>query len=84
MSRYAGYTGNTVILFKNKRNYRNCTPALMSLKYLYPLFLALDIAVQQRDYLVSIQRGTFYYDQTIEILCSEGVHGEQLKTPDAC
>jgi hypothetical protein len=43
---------------------------------------ALDMAVEQRDYLTSINRGIFYYEQCIDALCKAG--GVQHKTPDAC
>jgi len=48
----------------------------------YAGYTPLDIAVSQRNYLESIDRGTFYYDNTIDFLCSRGA--QQEKTPDAC
>jgi len=49
----------------------------------YPGFTALDIAVQQQAYLKSIGRDTYYYEQTIAVLCQNGAH--QAKTsPNAC
>ena len=49
----------------------------------YPGFTPLDIAVQQQLYLESIGRGTYYYEQTIDVLCQNGA--QQVKTqPNVC
>ena len=45
-------------------------------------YTALDLAVTQKNYLTSLGEGTFYYDRTIDYLCSKGA--TQAKTPDAC
>jgi len=48
----------------------------------YGEYTALDVAFQQKNYLTSIERGTFYYDDTIGYFCKN--QAKQNKLENAC
>ncbi|CAG5099344.1 Oidioi.mRNA.OKI2018_I69.XSR.g16465.t1.cds [Oikopleura dioica] len=45
-------------------------------------YSALDIAVEQKAYLTSLERDVYYYDMVIQFLCNNG--GQQFKTENVC